>query len=93
MIEVMNHDGSEVVHLSTVTDASNAEEATQILLNSLKDAAKVHGGEIIRVRTGVYWADGPYGWSEAYVVSEGATAKSVVSQAIDPFTVEFSNID
>lgn len=102
MIIVMNHDGTQEVPLTRVDQMASADNAAQLLWESVHGAAKVHGGAAFlftpedrdgRGGWAVNWHRGPAQWAQAYVVGEGADAREFVAMAEDDFTVVFRDTD
>ena len=103
MIIVMNHDGTREVPLTRVDQMSSADNAAQLLWESVHAAAKVHGGAAFLFTPSdrahldggwaVVWNNGPAQWAQAYVVGEGADAREFVATAEDDFTVVFRDTD
>jgi len=100
MISVRNDVGTEDIFLTRVDHFSSAHDAAMALWASIHEASKTYGGKAL-LRTPddgeqgylVCWDHGPKQWSDAYAVSEGASALEFTAISENGIEIRFVDLD
>lgn len=99
-IRVSDGTGAEDIFLPSVDQFTTAYDAAHELWAGVHKASKEHGGRALLRNPDegefghvILWENGPEQWSQAYAVSQGASAPGFTCEAADALSVRFTDLN